>query len=144
MNLKTKIILGLVALTIAFAIGRYTKRQDVIINKETEIEKNKEKEKDKHKVTVIVKTPDGKETTTITEDTTTREKETQKTVDKLYQEIKSRHNLINVSALVGNDGFKSLTPVYGISVSKEILGPITVGAWGMTNSSVGLSVGLNF
>lgn len=143
MNLLTKIILGVIALAIAFALGRYvapdhTKIEDV------QTDTTKEKEQDKHKVTVIVKAPDGTQTTTITEDTETRQKEVQKTVDKLYEEIKSRHNLINVSGLVGNDGFRSLSPIYGVSVSKEMIGPLTIGVWGMTNSTVGLSVGVNF
>lgn len=144
MNLKTKIVLGLISLAITFALGRYTKNQDTVIKQETEDEKNKEKDKDKKKVTVIIKKPDGTEITKIIEETKIREKETQRTVDKLYQEVKSRTGLVNVSALIGTEHIRQLTPVYGLSVSKEILGPVTVGAWGMTNSSIGVSLGVNF
>lgn len=51
----------------------------------------------------------------------------------------------NVSALVGNDFSKSLPkPLYGINVSREFLGPVTIGAFGLTNGVLGVSVGLNF
>ncbi len=51
----------------------------------------------------------------------------------------------NISALVANDFSKRLIePVYGLSVSKEVLGPITVGVFGFTNTTVGVSVGISF
>jgi hypothetical protein len=34
--------------------------------------------------------------------------------------------------------------MYGISVHREFIGPITLGAFGLTNGTVGLSIGVNF
>lgn len=52
---------------------------------------------------------------------------------------------INVSGLVGNDLSKrGVLPIYGVSINKEIIGPITIGAFGLTSGVIGLSVGLNF
>lgn len=49
----------------------------------------------------------------------------------------------NVSALVAVDSLK-LTPTYGIGVTHELIGPITIGAFGLTNGVVGLSIGISF
>ena len=35
-------------------------------------------------------------------------------------------------------------PLYGISANKEFIGPITIGAFGLTNGTIGLSIGVNF
>lgn len=43
-----------------------------------------------------------------------------------------------IAGLVGYDG----GVVYGASVDRRILGPITVGAWGLSSGSVGASVGI--
>ncbi len=52
---------------------------------------------------------------------------------------------INISALVGTDlSQPGIKPIYGVSASKEFLGPITLGAYGLTNGVVGISVGFNF
>lgn len=50
--------------------------------------------------------------------------------------VKSRQPL-SVNALIG------LNQTYGASVSKPILGPISVGVWGLTNASCGFSVGIS-
>ncbi len=95
---------------------------------------------DVHTVTHTVTTPNGTtDTTTVTDDHT----------KKLETDIKTAVVLKgpewNVSGLVGNDFSQGLIkPIYGVSVSREILGPVTVGAFGLSNGVLGLSVGLNF
>jgi len=55
---------------------------------------------------------------------------------------------LNVSILAATDvnriGKHDLIPNYGISVSKEVFGNITAGAYAMDNGIVGVSLGFNF
>lgn len=89
-------------------------------------------EKKVNRVITIVKRPDGtvekviKDNSVITTDTETKVKERSK---------------LAISALAGTDLSK---PIYGAAVSKEVLGPITIGIFGLSNASFGASVGLNF
>lgn len=77
--------------------------------------------------------------------TTTTIDHSQKTETDNKTLVQLKSSTINVSALVGNDFSKRLIqPIYGISVSKELLGPITVGLFGLTSGTIGVSVGLNF
>ena len=51
----------------------------------------------------------------------------------------------NISVLVANDFSQSVAkPIYGLSVTREVLGPVTVGVFGFTNSTIGVSIGYNF
>lgn len=88
--------------------------------------------------TRIVKEPGGTETTIIVRDSTTR---TRTDISETSKPVKAK---TNISALAGIDVTSRPQPIYGISVTREFIGPITVGAWGMTNGVVGLSVGINF
>jgi hypothetical protein len=106
----------------------------ILISRQKDSDTTVIKEHD-HEVTVIVEDPSGKKTTTITKDTTRKSKEVVKTI------VKPK---VNVSALAGVSTTDSRKPVYGISVSKEFIGPITLGAFGLTNGIIGISVGVNF
>ncbi len=104
------------------------------------------KTRDNHTVvtTVTSKQPNGdiKVTKTIDSDTKTNVKENKQVVETKQPAAKT----INISALAGLDFSKplALTPIYGISVSKQVLGPIAIGAFGLTNGVVGLSLGVTF
>lgn len=87
------------------------------------------------RVTTIVKET-GKETTTIVEDIKTKEKQT--------AQVESKRTRVSVQALIGTDVTNRFQPVYGAAVSKEVLGQITIGAFGLTNGTLGVSLGLNF
>lgn len=95
-------------------------------------------QEDNHTVTTIVTTkePNGTTKTIETIDSKTKTK----TVVQAPQAKK-----LNVSVLVAND-FSQSTPklLYGVSVTKEVLGPITIGLFGLTNGTVGGSIGINF
>lgn len=95
-----------------------------------------------HTKTVIttVKKPDGTVTTVEQIDSQTKSK-----VDTIAKISDARKQLTNISLLVGNDFSKSgIIPLYGLSVSRELLGPVTVGAFGLTNGTLGVSIGINF
>jgi len=149
MNTKYKIIISIVVVVTAFAAGRYSapKIPDSHIVTTTVVDDKKEVKQDDHKKTVIVKTPDGTTTTTITDEdvvTTQDVKDTDQHVDATITAPKT--SKLNVSALVGTPftGPNPFQPVYGVSVTKEVLGPISVGVWALTNSTVGVSLGWDF
>lgn len=153
MTTKTKIVIYAVSIATAVAIGRYSAPEKVRVETKTvTVEKKVEsvdKEHELHKKTTITETqkPDGtKETKTVitydsnthVDGTTIDDKNTTLTSSK--EVTKSSSNL-NVYGLVGTD-FK--TPVYGGHISREVIGPISLGAWALTNRTVGFSLGLRF
>lgn len=87
---------------------------------------------------IIVKNPDGTEK----EVETIEETETSKTKAPARNQNLKR---TNVSVLAVND-FKASTikPIYGISVTREVIGNVTVGIFMLENRTAGASVGLNF
>lgn len=141
-EMKTKIIAIALGLIVAFAAGRYSVQvppaveQTVVIDETTDVKENKKKE------TVIVKDPNGKETTTIKEETNTDiTKRKEARIDTKVTPV-ARRTLV-VSGLVGTD-IRHLSAIYGVAVTKEGLGPVSVGAWGLNNGIVGVSVGVSF
>lgn len=135
------------ALLLAFAAGRYLTPTKIEIQTVEVEKKQTETDRDKHKETTTVTTekPDGSKVTETktTEDTSTT-RSTNQTTDttthttKTYTGIRTR-----VSGLVGIDvGGRNVA--YGAAVSRNVLGPITAGAWGLTNGTIGVSLGLEF
>lgn len=149
MSFKQKTVLICVWLAVAFAFGRYSVKQQSI-KTVAEVDTSKDISKDIHTVTTITKTenPDGTVKTITNIDSNTKIDEQDSTVTKIKQDIidLSRPSF-NVSALVANDFSKSLhfAPEYGISITTEILGPVTVGVFGLfTSKTAGASIGVNF
>lgn len=135
MTLATKLY---IALAVALIIGAYelgVKSVDISTSKVDTVSQDHTQ-----KTIVTIKKPDGSSTTTETVDS----RSTTKT-DAITQTPTSTKQKTNISVLVGNDFSKSdLKPLYGIAVNRELLGPITVGAFGLTNGTIGLSIGVNF
>lgn len=124
--LLNRFILYSVACFLAFLFGRHTAKFNTV--------KQEVKEVVTYRTIIKTKKPGGETRTVVTEEINSRTKTVTKPGPK-----------VNVSALAGVDTTSSiLKPVYGISVSKEFIGPITVGAYGLTNGTVGLSLGVNF
>jgi len=134
---KIRLILYLIVTMGAFAFGRYsatmspqTKKEDIKQN--TNIVT--------HSTIVTTKQNDGTTKIVETIDASTKVEIQEK--DSLVIKASPK---INVSALVAGDITKdSLKPIYGVSINKEFLGPVTLGMFGLTNGIIGLSVGLNF
>lgn len=123
------------AMMLCFAVGRYSVEFEV----KEKIVKEKERETVTRTVVRYVKDPSGREETVTTID------EVEKERTKSQKETLSKPGpKINLSAMVGFEGSKFNTPIYGISASKELLGPISVGIFGMTNSTYGLTLGASF
>ena len=147
MTTEHKLALGVIALLAAFACGRYSVQAPTI--KTTEVSKTDTKvdeNKDTHETIVTTKTPKGDIKTVETIDSTVHEDTTQDNVTQIQQTITPpKTGTLNISGLIGNDFSKGLSgEVYGASVTKEVLGPVSLGAWGLTNGTVGLSIGLSF
>lgn len=148
--MKTKIILIVLALLASYGFGRWSAPEKIKTTDTTKTDVNR----DKHKKTTITETekPDGtkEKKTTITEDTET----TKKVDNEKTSEITRASAKVTISALAGTGinlqpGGPTLTPVFGLSMSKPILGPITVGVWGIGvygfgGGAAGASVGLTF
>lgn len=151
MTPRIKIVIVGVALIVAFASGRYLTPEKVKIEtKIVEVEaKTKETEAHKHKetTTTVIKEVSGKEetTTVVVEDSGKDIKSTDninKTTDTL-KEVTTGSSKVTISALGAFD-FKAGKPAYGISVTKPILGPIAIGLFGLTNDTLGCSLGISF
>lgn len=148
MTNKTIEIIFVVSIASAFAIGRYSVQSPAVKKTtETSTDKSKDQERDTHKQTTTI-VEDGpsckKTTTTVTEDTSTKKHVDDRSDVKTDVTITpSKRDTLNVSALVGLD-IRQKSATYGVSVNKEIIGPITMGAFGLTNGTIGVSIGLNF
>lgn len=89
-------------------------------------------------ITKIVKQPNGETDTTITTDETKNTSIASSTKTPLKK-------VTNISALMGMN-FEATVPrqVYGISISREILGPMTLGIYALTNRTIGVTIGIDF
>jgi hypothetical protein len=150
MSLKTQAIAALILVLTSFAVGRYSVQQPPAIKTQevTKVQETENQAKDTHTQTktVVDKLPTGEVKTTTVTDTTvlTKTKETDNTVQTLQQTVvpTSRPKL-NVSALLAYD-YHSGGVAYGLSVQKEVLGPIAAGLYGLNNGTIGVSIGLDF
>lgn len=128
---------ALVVIILAFYAGRYTSPKDTAPDAVTATAESTTKSQ-QHTTTVTTKTPEGAVQTTTTTDITTNA-----VVDK--QSVKTpAAKLWNVSALTQYDMRKDRGLIYGLAVSKQVVGPITVGLFGYESGIIGLSLGVNF
>lgn len=155
METKYKILIAVTATTIAFASGRYSapvKVKEVVKTVEVvKIVKDKKTDTKKRQKTVrtVVTHPDGtkEERTEIVDDI---ERKTDETIDKDKTTAKTdekeitRSSGVTAISVLGGWDFRTNRSVIGISASKSILGPISVGAWGLNNATFGASIGINF
>ena len=149
LSTKTKVILVSAGLIISFASGRYSvSKPEISTNTKADTTLQQEVDKQLNTQTVIVyeKAKDGTEKTTETitdlsrEETVAKEKESEAQVTTVTP---PKNNQYRVDVLAGI-GITNPYPVYGASVSKQFIGPISLGAWGLSNGTVGLSIGVSF
>ncbi len=132
---KVGIIAVLVIALTSYGFGRYVQPAQIKeVIKTVEIVK--------HDTTTIVKehkNRDGSsdtETTVVNHDIDLSKSDDSKTITNLTPQWK-------VQGQYGYN-FQSLRPVYGAAIERRIVGPLFIGAWGNTDHTVGLSVGLEF
>lgn len=155
MDTKYKVGIAVVVVLASFAAGRFLTPEKVRIEtKIVEVEKKvdtEDKKNDTHKHTVIVKKTNKDGTSTTTTDVTYEDKTETKKNDVVTdnkstdrtKEVTSGSSRVTLSALVGVSVTTGL-PVYGASLSKPVLGPLTLGIWGLNNGTCGGSVGFTF
>ena len=166
MEISTKnCVIGLiVAVAVGAAFGYFeaptkTETKIEVRTVEKEVIKWKEREKteeNKDLVTIIIETilPDGtihretriadKGTIKIDkskEGSDDKSKETDKIVDTVTESKKTDWS---ASALVSPSDIKFTSVTYGLLVERRIIGPFKVGAFGLTDKTYGLSVGMGF
>jgi hypothetical protein len=157
----TKGLIVLALMAASFAGGYYlTPTKTVIKTVTVEVEKKtsdktQDTEKNKHKKVIITETtyPDGRKEKVTVIDYDFKEvthsdqhdtSDTSKTTSD-SKEVSRAGPKWHIAGLGGLDIHSSLvTPVYGAAVSRDILGPISVGAFGLTNGVGGVSIGISF
>lgn len=162
MSTTVKVIIGLVVVVGAFAFGRYTTPTKIKIETKT-VEviktvtvKQTAKRKRVHKHTVVTETtrPDGtveKRTEVVfdsdfNKDTTNHVAVDQSKKSDTKSETTRVGSRLNISLLAGApvswQGLGNFT--YGVHVSRDIIGPFSLGAFGFSTGLVGISAGLTF
>lgn len=131
MNLLTKIGLTILLLGVAFGVGRYTAPS----NKTNTNETNTTTET--RVIEREITRPDGtKEKEKVTENIKETEKKSTTIVENKKPDWKAN--------LLGGYSFTEKKIVYGASIEKRYLGPISLGVWGNTQNTYGVSIGLEF
>jgi hypothetical protein len=148
---KTKIIIGVIVLVVTFAAGRWSVGQKTVkTTEQITATDNKQENKNTHTKTTITETkqPSGADTTVTVIDQVANDTMTQKDISNTnIQQIvtSAKKSALNISVLGAEDFSHGLTqPTYGLSVTKEILPPVTVGAFGLMNGVIGVSIGIDF
>lgn len=140
MTTRNIIIISVLALATSFAIGRYLTPERVKTEIKT-VTVEKVVVEVKRVVTTVKEKPDGTKETVIVEDSKTNTNENSQTVDSKHEETKSKNKLI-VAAMAGMNIPVDGQLIYGLEVSKNLLGPIRMGIFGMTNKTAGITLGL--
>lgn len=157
MTLRTKLLLGALALLTSFALGRFSTPETVKVETKTvQVDSkvdNTSTNQDKHQdtTTTTTKAPDGTvvtKTETVVDTNThrqTRDTDTTDTSTDTSKEVTRSSSKLSISVLAGvNVTSPGATPVYGGSITRGLIGPLTVGLFGLSNGVVGASVGLTF
>lgn len=134
---KYQFTILIVLLLTAFAIGRRSV-ESVSGNKQETIAVQQVQDVETKRTTTTVKKPNGEVKTVTVSDTVS----TTKSDSSTKSSVTTKKSL-NVS-LFGGYNLYTPKPIYGLSVTKQVFGPVTVGAWGLNNGTLGVSVGLEF
>ena len=138
---KNKVVIGGIAVVVvAYYAGKHSAPEKVRVETVT-VEVEKKVNKEQRKKVFIKENKDGSKETTIVVDTSVNEN-TRTNAESTVKETITRTKL-NVSVLVGGS-LPLSEPIFGISAQKNFIGPITLGIWGLTNKTGGVSIGLNF
>lgn len=140
LNKNKEAISGIIIIVVAFYCGRISSPEKIKTEIRT-IEVEKEVNKTERKVIRVRENADGSKDTVIVVDSNTNEESRIKSSVESKEITNAKKS--NASILVGG-AYPISGPYFGLSFQRNVLGPFTVGAWVLTNSSGGLSVGMNF
>lgn len=155
---KTKVILVSIALILSFAVGRWlapTKVKTVIKTVTVESKTNNQTQNIQgHTKTTTTEDdkPNGEKiiTTVITNDTSSQssDKSSQQTSSssETSKEISRSTSRFTISALAGAPISLggAVAPIYGGQLYRDVLGPVGIGVWYLSNNTGGLSIGVSF
>lgn len=162
MNDKAILGLFLAVGVLGFAAGRWASPVKVVTETHTvEVEKkvtDTEAERNRHKETTTKteERPDGtKETTTTTVEDTNTSKNSHSDTDIAKDSQAKAETLYNkpsltVSGLYGlkydktAPGLLPTSQIWGVAISKQLFGPVGLGAWALSDATGGLSMSLTF
>ena len=137
-SLKTLTIACAVCLILGAALTRYSAQTPS--TKEV-VKTDTQKDTETHTVTTVEEQPNGvKKTTTVTDVSQTVSRQSDKT-NRITPISNKPKNF--VSGLGGYDVSRR-TYAYGLHVQRELIGPVTVGVFGLSNNTYGISLGVNF
>jgi hypothetical protein len=144
-DITKKILLGVAYTVIVISVTRFVSPTKIKVETKTVTVEVASKETQSHSETVEEVKPDGtKKTTTVvdTNSTYTKNKDTNSETSKTEEYNKDS---VTIQVLAGLDILHPTNGlVYGASISKPLIGPLIFGAWGLTNGTAGVSVGLKF
>jgi hypothetical protein len=135
-------LIGLILLALGYGLGRYIQPAKI----ETKIEQVvKEVEVVKKDIVVkerIIKQKDGTEITERTTEDRSTETTDKKSESSSSTVVTNKKPDWRINALGALNKDRDIT--YGLQVERRILGNISAGVYGMTDKTIGLSVGMEF
>jgi len=143
---KIILLLALILALTFFALGRYTSTQaKTVTQTQTKVDETTHDTVKTHETVTEKKSKDGTDTIVTVIDTAAQAN-TKIDLDTQSKSIITKASpRTNISALAATSIHNPFgPPQYGLSVNREVLGPITIGAFGLTGGTFGISIGLNF
>ena len=146
------IIISVIIAVVIFLSGRYSAPVKIeTVTKTVEVQTKHEvlnENKKEHTTTVTTKKTDGSVVTTKTQDISTGTQVTEsersmETTASITTRV-TRESELNISLLSGVSKNSLTSPFYGVSLTKSIIEPLTVGAWYLGNGTMGVSLGIDF
>lgn len=141
-----KISVLLVSVCVSFIVGRCTSDPgETQTSKVTQSEKKVDTIVKTNTRVVYVKSPDGTETTTTDTKAVSSSKETDTSVSS--SKTSTSNKKWSVHLLYGREVkylLDSAEEIYGVKVDYRVTDRLSVGAFGMTNKVVGVSLGISF
>lgn len=129
--LMNKYTLILVATAVAFSAGRFSAPK-------AKVEEKKSQAVDTHETIVVVKRPDGSSTTSTVIDS-------HRKTDSQTITTPQKAGGLTISALIAmQSADRGFRPLYGMEISKQVLLNTRIGIFGLTDGTVGISLGLDF
>ena len=167
-SVKSLAISSAAILLVGLAVGRFslpakvvTKTEIQVVTKEVESKTSDQeiaRKSNKDFVRIVTKKPDGtvitethiidkstSKTTEVTQDTTEKDSSTTITQDKTVTYAKNDWHVSGLASPSGDNSFlRGPSIAYGLMVERRILGPFYIGGFGLTNHTIGASLGVTF
>jgi len=146
-NERYKVVGGVMIIVATYMAGKHSRPDSVEIKSATtQVEKIADNSVITEDIEETVK-PDGSKTTKSHKTIQKNVIADRKTNTKTETVIENKHSTLNLSLLAGINPFDTKL-LYGASVTKDLVGPITIGAWVLTSGALrdtsgGISFGTN-